>query len=414
MEIVKIKRFISVLALLISVAGWGQTDRGDLEILKTLAGRIVEGGPYQIANIRTGDKFENSEGLPVDKEYYFVSPYVRWNYMNGVLNLAMLKLGRFTGDSTLLSFPMNNYSYFFDQLPYFKKLYDANIYSPGSVLFFKMELLDHCGAMGAGLIEVYEIEKREDYHDYIEKTALHILKKECRLEDGTLARLFPHKKSIWLDDLYMCVPFLARMGKLTGDREYFTFAAAQVIGFTNYLFDPKTDLYFHCYYDDLKQNGVARWGRANGWSIMAQCDLLEFLPENHPSRDTLLQIYRRQVLGYSRYQSETGMWHQLVDKNDSYPETSCTAMFTYGVAKGVNEGWLDKRYATIALKGWEGLKSMITPDGEVQGICVGTGIQDDLGYYYRRPVELNDNHGLGAIIMAGTEVLRMKRQLLKK
>lgn len=89
-------------------------------------------------------------------------------------------------------------------------------------------------------------------------------------------------------------------------------------------------------------------------------------------------------------------------------------MFTYGVAKGVNEGWLDGRYATIALKGWEGIKSMITPDGQVGGICVGTGIQDDLGYYYRRPVEMNDNHGLGALIMAGTEVLRMKQQMTKK
>lgn len=409
-----LKRWIFVVAILISVASWGQPGGGDLEVLKSLTERILENGPYQIGNIRTGEKFDDAEGLPVDKEIYFISPYVRWHYMNGVLNLAMLKFGRFTGDHRIRSFPAKNYSYFFDHVPYFRRFYDAQIYSPGAALFFKMELLDHCGAMGAGLIEVYEKEKRADYLEYIEKAAHFILEKECRLEDGTLARLFPHEKSIWLDDLYMSVPFLARMGKLTGDWKYFDFAAAQVIGFTKYLYDEKSELYFHCYYDDLKENGVAHWGRANGWSIMAQCDLLEFLPENHPSRDTLLRIYRRQVLGYSRYQSATGMWHQLVDKNDSYPETSCTAMFTYGVAKGVNEGWLDGRYATIALKGWEGIKSMITPDGQVGGICVGTGIQDDLGYYYRRPVEMNDNHGLGALIMAGTEVLRMKQQMTKK
>jgi rhamnogalacturonyl hydrolase YesR len=408
------KRWFFCLAGLITAACYAQSPKDDLVILKELAGKIMDEGTYQIANIRTGERFENSEGLPVDKEYYFVSPYVRWNYMNGVLNLAMLKLGRFTGDSRILGFPAKNYSYFFDHVPYFRKFYEANIYSPGAVLFFKMELLDHCGAMGAGLIEVYENEKREDYREYIDKTALHILEKECRLEDGTLARLFPHKKTIWLDDLYMSVPFLARMGKLTGDWKYFDFAASQVIGFAKYLYDEKSGLYFHCYYDDLKENGVARWGRANGWSIMAQCDLLESLPESHPARDTLLRIYRRQVLGFSRYQGESGMWHQLIDKNDSYPETSCTAMFTYGVAKGVNEGWLDRRYSTIAIRGWEGIKSMIAPELKVGGICVGTGIQDDLGYYYKRPVEVNDNHGLGAVIMAGTEVLRMKQNLVKR
>jgi rhamnogalacturonyl hydrolase YesR len=410
----KSKHWLFCLAGLITVACWAQPPKDDLDILKKLAAQVIVDGPYKIANIRTGEKYENTKGLPVDKEIYFLSPYVRWNYMNGVLNLAMLKLGRFTGDSSILSFPRKNYSYFFDQVPYFRKFYDANIYSPGATQFFKMELLDHCGAMGAGLIEVYENEQRGDYRDYIEKTALHILEKECRLEDGTLARLFPYKKTVWLDDLYMSVPFLARMGKLTGDRKYFDFAASQVIGFAKYLYDEKSELYFHCYYDDLKENGVARWGRANGWSIMAQCDLLEFLPENHPARDTLLQIFRRQVLGYSRYQSESGMWHQLIDKIDSYPETSCTAMFTYGVAKGVNEGWLDRRFSTIAIRGWEGIKSMMTPELKVGGICVGTGIQDDLAYYYTRPVEVNDNHGLGAVIMAGTEVLRMKQTMSKK
>ncbi len=402
------KRWFIFLAGLITAACYAQPPMDDLEILKKLAGHLVEEGSYQIANIRTGERFDNAEGLPIDKEYYFVSPYVRWNYMNGVLNLAMLKLGRFTGDSIILSFPAKNYAYFFDHVPYFRKFYDANIYSPGAALFFKMELLDHCGAMGAGLIEVYENEKREDFRDYIDKTALHILEKECRLDDGTLARLFPYQKTIWLDDLFMSVPFLARMGKLTGDNRYFDFAARQVLQFTKYLYDERSGLYYHCYYDDIQRNGVAHWGRANGWSIMAQSDLLEYLPDNHPLKDTLLQVFRQQVTGFSRYQGESGLWHQLVDKADSYLETSCSAMFTYAVAKGVNEGWLDKRFASIAIRGWEGLKSMISDDFKVRGICVGTGIQDDLPFYYKRPVEINDNHGLGALIMAGTEVIRLK------
>lgn len=64
------------------------------------------------------------------------------------------------------------------------------------------------------------------------------------------------------------------MGNLTGDQKYFDFAAKQVIQFTKYLYDEKTRLYFHCYYDDIKEQGVAHWGRANGWSIVAQANLL--------------------------------------------------------------------------------------------------------------------------------------------
>ncbi len=114
----KSKQWLFCLAGLITVACWAQPPKDDLDILKKLATQVIVDGPYKIANIRTGEKYENTKGLPVDKEIYFLSPYVRWNYMNGVLNLAMLKLGRFTGDSSILSFPRKNYSYFSYRLLY--------------------------------------------------------------------------------------------------------------------------------------------------------------------------------------------------------------------------------------------------------------------------------------------------------
>ena len=80
---------------------------------------------------------------------------------------------------------------------------------------------------------------------------------------------------------------------------------------------------------------------------------------------------------------------------------------TYSIAKAVNESWIDERYKTIARAGWEGLKSKITPDGQVKDICVGTGIRDDMYFYYHRPKKLNDVHGLGAVILAGSEILKM-------
>ena len=407
-----------VVVVLIGFLGWnlqlkGQVRSHDLDLVEKIADRIMERNSYQIVNVKTGEKYTTTNELPVNNEYCFKSPYLGWYYVNGVLNLAFIELGDYTQESKYEQVPIQNYDYFFDQVPYFQKLYQENIYSPWTQQFFEMDILDHCGAMGAGLVEVYQLDKQQRYHDYIEKVADFMLHKELRLSDGTLARIVPHEKTIWLDDLYMSVPFLARMGQLTGKNKYYRFAAKQVIQFTDYLYDPQTGLYFHCYYDDLKENGVAHWGRANGWSILAQCNLLDALPENFSQRDKLLEIFQQQIVGFSRYQGESGLWHQLLDKNDSYLEVSCSAMFTYAVAKGVNEGWIDQRYASIAMRGWSGIAANISPEGDVSNICVGTGIQDDLGYYYKRPVEVNDNHGLGVVIMAGVEVSKMKEKLHK-
>jgi rhamnogalacturonyl hydrolase YesR len=106
------------------------------------------------------------------------------------------------------------------------------------------------------------------------------------------------------------------------------------------------------------------------------------------------------------------MWHQILDKPDSYLESSVTAMFVYTIAKAVNEGWINKRFITIAQNGWEALAKKVTPDGQVPDICIGTSIEEDIRYYYTRPTALNDTHGLGAFLMAGAEMIRAKDKLV--
>ena len=208
----------------------------------------------------------------------------------------------------------------------------------------------------------------------------------------------------------MSVPFLARMGHLTGDVKYFDDALKQVFNFTKYLWCQEKELFYHCYYDDLKRNGVAHWGRCNGRIIMAQCHLLELLPKDHPKWETLRQNLERQILGLAKYQTAEGLWRQLLDKTDSYTESSASAMFVFGIAKAVNEGWIDKRYASIAMQGWEGLKEhKITIEGKLKDICVGTNINDSIVYYYNRPARINETHGLGAVINAGVEILKLKK-----
>jgi len=376
------------------------------EILK-VADNVIANTSFKIINTETKETYDSSKGLPVSKDYQFESPYNAWQYWNGVLAIGMINLSEVTGDDKYKEYALKCYNFLFDNLDYFGKQYENGIKKQCMYQFFEMGLLDHCGAMSAGLCDVYQFDSQKQYKEYLEKAANYIETKELRFDDGTLIRSWPRKMTLWADDLYMSVPFLTRMSKITGDSHYMDDAVLQVKNFNKYLFNENNGLYYHCYYSDNQQNGVAHWGRCNGWVVMAEVELLALLPQNHPERDNLIKILEQHIIGLSRYQDYSGMWHQLINKPDSYLESSATAMFVYGVAKAVNEGWINPSYADIAKSGWDGLVKKMQEDGQVQDICIGTGIKDNNKFYYDRPTKLNDIHGLGAVLLAGAEMKKL-------
>jgi rhamnogalacturonyl hydrolase YesR len=87
-------------------------------------------------------------------------------------------------------------------------------------------------------------------------------------------------------------------------------------------------------------------------------------------------------------------------------------MFVYTVAKAVNNGWINKRFISIAQNGWEALSKKITEEGLVQDICIGTSIEEDIRYYFTRPKETNDTHGLGPVLLAGAEMILAKDKIV--
>jgi hypothetical protein len=101
------------------------------------------------------------------------------------------------------------------------------------------------------------------------------------------------------------------------------------------------------------------------------------------------------------------IWHQLLDKPDSYLESSSTAMFTFAVARGVNRGWLTPAYAPIAQTGWQALRERIRENGQIDDICVGTTAAYDAVYYYNRPTSLEAPQGYGPTLMAGAEMITL-------
>ena len=136
------------------------------------------------------------------------------------------------------------------------------------------------------------------------------------------------------------------------------------------------------------------WARGNGWMAVGMAELLLSTPEDNPNHARILEGYRLMMKSLKDYQDKSGMWNQLIDKADCWPETSGSAMFTYAMIMGVKMGWLEaEEYGPIARKAWIALVPYINKDGDVEEVCVGTGKKNDLQYYYDRPRIIGDYHG---------------------
>lgn len=390
------------------VMGQGLSDEASI---RAVADNILKQPVTQFVGVTTKQVYNSTSEIPAGEDVRFMSPLTEWHYSNGVLDMSMLRLGQYLNEPAYIDYARKHVSFAFDNYEYFQKSFrnDRKHWHWPFGQLWNFRELDDCGAMGAAVANVYQLDKKKEYKEYINNASRHVLEGQVRLADGTLCRTFPKEMTVWADDVYMSVSLLSQMGKLTGEAKYFDEAAKQIIQIADYLWCPEKQLFYHCYYTDLKRNGVAFWGRANGWITVSLGMLLEVMPQTHPKRSELISILEKQIVGFSRYQNENGMWNQLLDKPESYDESSVTAMFVYGIAKAVNHGWIHTDYARIAHAGWNALKStQITSEGHFTNVCVGTGISDDLPFYYKRPVGENEKHGLGLIIETGIEIMKLK------
>ncbi|MHB9056699.1 MAG: glycoside hydrolase family 88/105 protein [Paludibacteraceae bacterium] len=405
-----------IIALSLTIMSFGMLNsqnRTDEEAVRSVADNILKQPVSQFVGVNDGKVYNSTKEIPKGTDVKFRSPLTEWHYSNGVLDMAMITLGKYLNEKKYIDYAKSHVAFGFDNYKYFKGTFrnDRKHWLWPFGQLWNMKELDDCGAMGAAVIEVYQFDKKKEYNGYIQNAANHIMNVQTRLQDGTLCRTFPKTMTVWADDAYMGTSFLTQMGKMTGEVKYFDEAAKQLINIDKYLWDPSKQLYYHCYYTDLKRNGVAYWGRANGWIMVSLADLIEAMPVNHPKRAALISLLDKQIVGASRYQNANGMWNQLLDKSDSYDESSVTAMFVYAVAKAVNNKWVDASYKSIARAGWNCLKNNeITDDGRFTNVCVGTGISDDAPFYYNRPVGDNEKHGLGLIIDTAVEMMKMNKK----
>ena len=379
--------------------------------LDRIRGFFERSTPYRIIDTATGQPLTDlSRPIQTAGIDTREGEFNDWTYSMGVTMAAMLQVSDVTKDKAFEDYTRKNFDFIFDHLEFFRA--QAKQFGPqpaGLRRLMEFHELDDCGAIGAALIRLYKRNKDPRYKAVIDLIADFVSNKMQRMPDGTLSRPRPHPVSVWVDDMYMSIPFLAQMGDLTGDRKYFDDASRQVIQYADRLMNPATGLFDHSWFAHEPVDPKFYWGRGAGWAMMAISELLSVLPENHPQRTRVLEIYRRGAQGAAAVQSGSGMWHQLLDKSDSYLETSASAMFTFAIARGVNRGWLQPVYGPVAQAGWRAVEARVRPDGTLDGACVQTTAAYDAVYYYNRPTDRKAMQGFGAVLMAGAEVASMLR-----
>lgn len=332
------------------------------------------------------------------------------SYEWGVAYTGMLEAGEATGDKRYTDYTIKRIQFIADVVKRYKSYLAKN---PGastpvnSVLY--PHALDDAGSMAAAMIKSIKAgAKREDVSPMIENYISYIMNKEFRLKDGTLARNRPLPNTLWLDDLYMSLPALVQMGLYKNDKKYFDEAIKQFRLFSSRMFNKEKGLYMHGWVQDMDPHPQFHWARANGWAILTKIELLDALPANHPGRKEVLDILKQHAAGLASRQDKTGFWHQLLDRNDSYLETSATAIYAYCIARAINHGWLDaKAYGPMVLLAWNAVSTKVGKTGQVEGTCVGTGMGFDPAFYYYRPVNNFAAHGYGPVLLAGAEIYRL-------
>ena len=389
------------------------------ENVKTVLDRILlylqKETPMQVINKESGK--EIAQLSQVDEHAVLQRGSFRLaSYEWGVTYAGMSLVGKETADKRFSDYTTDRLHFLAATAPYFEELVKSEgIKEPQLEQLINPKALDDAGSMCAAFIKDSFQEGAPDYSAVINNYIQWIMNKQFRLKDGTLARNRPHQNTLWLDDMFMGIPALAWMGKYTGEKKYYDEAVKQIRLFSAKMFVKDKSLFMHGWVQSMEEHPTFYWGRANGWAMMTMVEVLEVLPQNHSGYKEVKNLLKKHISAVAVLQSGDGLWHQLLDRPDSYLETSASAIFVYCMARAINRGWIDtKAFAPRVLTAWNAIAEQVNERGQVEGTCVGTGMAFDPSFYYYRPVNVFAAHGYGPVLLAGGEVTALLKNTYAK
>lgn len=371
----------------------------------------------------------------------------RWNYIDGVFLNSIVNLYHETNNKQYMAFLLNYIDYYID--------YEGNFINPETkepTGYRSGELDSVCESRI--LFDAYEMTRDPRYLKAIEKTYQELKKMSIAVGSQNFSHKESYLNQIWLDGMYMYVPFLARYAQFFDKPEEFSLIKEQYAYIREHMFDEEKQLYYHghdttksiFWADKTTGNSKSFWLRSNGWFIVSLVDGLEYFPEGE-EKNYLLELLEEALTGILQYQDETThMFYQLVDKGPNaflvhkeyltnlknyaygngdatiknYLESSGSSMIAYAALKASRLGYL-KNYEQIGIEIFEGIYDYSFKENSLHHICITAGLGPDknpyrdgsLEYYLAEPVGENDAKGVGPFIMAYLEYA-LDKALLKK
>lgn len=264
----------------------------------------------------------------------------------------------------------------------------------------RFEHPNHTVAAWAAL-SLWEYRREPDYRALADQAVEYLLRDAPRV-DGALAH---NEQQLWDDTLYMSAPLLAWYGVRFDRPDARDQAAREILIHARHLQDPATGLWYHGWdaVTDAHMSG-AFWARGNGWAALATTEVLRALPPDHPDRAPLAASLRAQMIGLTRVQSRSGLWHTVVDRPDFPTETSGSAAITAALYRAIADGVLTRDYLLFANAGRRAVLARVAPDGTVTGVSAGTGVAATIDQYATVDASRIQPYGQGlALIMMASE-----------
>lgn len=356
-------------------------------------------------------KMANSEMVRNPESWMIdFSDIPKWNYTHGLELQAFLGVYNKTGISKYY-----DYVYSFADLmvncdgvikTYNSKSYSLDMINAGNILF-----------------EIYDKTKNPKY-----KKAMELLrnqfKEQPRVANGGFWHKLRYPGQVWLDGIYMALPFMVHYASEFKEPKLYDDAASQIINAYHDLVDEKTGLLYHGWDESKTQiwadpktgRSPNFWSRSIGWYMMALVDVLDYLPENHPQRPEIIKILNDLSVALENFRDEkSGMWYQVIDKGSkkgNYLESSGSIMFIYTWIKGAQKGYLSKPFLKKGKKAYQQfLKEFIIKNADgtisITNVCAVAGLDTapnkrrdgSFNYYISEPVRNNDPKAVGPFMM---------------